>query len=425
MLLGHRSGIDHWSALTYAAVFGTALLMRAWQFIGSDSIASITEYDDGVYLSSAMSLLSGSWPYADFVMVHPPGITVLLAPFAAITHIASDQTALVTAHLFWMVIGAITATLVAVLARPWGLLPSAVAGFTYATWAVAVLPDRTLNQAAVINLLVVLAVLALSRPDRRWGAVVAGALLGLAMAIKIWAVVPLVLLGCWLLLDRGRRPAGQLMLGSLVSATAVCLPFFVLAPANMWHQVIATQLNRPSQGRGLIERSSVFFDGSLSGGSPLVASLVLALCVILIAPSITSLIARSSTNAEVDVIITITAAQMMALATSPSFYAHYAIWIAPGLALGAGRFFRTVPRKTVAAMESACPGCGRHCRHGVHHDGPKYRSANDCELNTSDRRTGPLRLVERGHLVDPGERTESRPRTWMPVHGRCLRRNAQ
>lgn len=347
MSLKSRSRPLRASAIVYVAVFGTALLMRSWQFIGADSIAATRDYDDGVYLSSAMSLLHGSSPYADFVMVHPPGITLLLLPFAALAHVTADQAALVAAHLVWIVIGSLTATLVAVLARPWGLVPSLVGGLTYATWSVAVLPERSLNQTAVINLLVLLAVLALSRIDWRRSVVAAGVLLGLAMTIKIWAVVPFGLLGCWLLLEHGGRRASQLLLAGFASATAICLPFFVLAPSNMWHQVITSQLTRPSQDRGVLERSSVFFDGAPSYGSTRVALLVLAVCILLIVPSMVSLITRSSTNIAVDVIIAITAAEILVLTTSPSFFPHYAIWIAPGLALGAGRQLRKVRWRSV------------------------------------------------------------------------------
>ena len=39
-------------------------------------------YDDGVYYSAATALVHGQLPYRDFLLLQPPGIAVLLAPFA-------------------------------------------------------------------------------------------------------------------------------------------------------------------------------------------------------------------------------------------------------------------------------------------------------------------------------------------------------
>ena len=37
-------------------------------------------YDDGVYLGAALHLVNGVLPYRDFVLLHPPGITLLMTP---------------------------------------------------------------------------------------------------------------------------------------------------------------------------------------------------------------------------------------------------------------------------------------------------------------------------------------------------------
>jgi hypothetical protein len=333
---------DRASTLVYLVVFGAALLVRSWPFITGASMANIGEYDDGVYFSSAQSLWHGSWPYADFVLVHPPGIVLLLLPFAGLAQLTSDSSAFVVAHLMWMFIGAFNATLIAVLARRWGTLAALVAGLVYAVWATTVVADRTLNQAAAMNLLILLAVVALTRSRR--GPLIAGVLLGLAMTVKIWAAIPFLLLAAFVLIGRDLRQATHLFLGGCAAATAVCLPFFVRAPTRMWSDVIETQAGRPNTGRSLLERSSVFFDATPSPGSTRMALIVLAVCAALVAPSLIALYRRRSTYVELDVLIAITVVELLLLGTSASFYPHYLMWAAPGLVLGAGRLVKDRPQ---------------------------------------------------------------------------------
>ena len=41
-------------------------------------------YDEGVYLGAATRLVNGALPYRDFVLVHPPGIVLLMFPVALV-----------------------------------------------------------------------------------------------------------------------------------------------------------------------------------------------------------------------------------------------------------------------------------------------------------------------------------------------------
>src|SRR5262249_49981655 len=45
----------------------------------------VSEYDDGTDFGSAIRLVHGAVPYHDFIMVQPPGITLIMYPVALIT----------------------------------------------------------------------------------------------------------------------------------------------------------------------------------------------------------------------------------------------------------------------------------------------------------------------------------------------------
>jgi alpha-1,2-mannosyltransferase len=52
----------------------------------------VTEYDDGPYFGSAVRLTQGILPYRDFVLVQPPGITLLMLPAAVLAKVTGTAT---------------------------------------------------------------------------------------------------------------------------------------------------------------------------------------------------------------------------------------------------------------------------------------------------------------------------------------------
>src|SRR5689334_13673207 len=89
------AGIRRWARRTAAdpvtvvIVVATAagLALRLFYLLHGGFLWSVTEYDDGPYFSSAVRLLQGALPYRDFVLVQPPGITLLMLPSAALAKI--------------------------------------------------------------------------------------------------------------------------------------------------------------------------------------------------------------------------------------------------------------------------------------------------------------------------------------------------
>ncbi len=72
-----------------AAILGVYALSRPFGLTGiHGSAQSGVGYDDGILLGSAIRLIHGDFPYSSFVFLHPPGISVLMSPVAALSLVA-------------------------------------------------------------------------------------------------------------------------------------------------------------------------------------------------------------------------------------------------------------------------------------------------------------------------------------------------
>ncbi len=67
--------------------------------LAGPGLFGVTEYDDGAYFGSALRLLQGIVPYRDFVLVQPPGITLLLVPAALLAKAAGAAGGMAAARL--------------------------------------------------------------------------------------------------------------------------------------------------------------------------------------------------------------------------------------------------------------------------------------------------------------------------------------
>ena len=148
-----------------------------------------------------------------------------------------------------MMLGAANAVLIWKILRPIGPVAAAFGGFCYAVFYPAIYSDKStlLESPATTALLIVILLLqplvhADSLPHGK--VLTAGALLGLAMTIKIWGVVTLLIVLGWLLLLRRYGVALHVLLASAAATMVICLPFFVAAPTAMWNQIFRDQIFR-------------------------------------------------------------------------------------------------------------------------------------------------------------------------------------
>jgi alpha-1,2-mannosyltransferase len=175
------------------AATGVALAIRLYLLTRLRYLTGITEYDDGVYLGGAVSLISGTVPYHGFAFVQPPGILLLMVPVALLAKVSAVTSAMAVARLLTVGASAACVTLLGSLVRHRGAFVTLVACGVLAVYPDDIMAAHTVLLEPWMNLLVLAgACLAfhggrLAAPRRL---VWAGALFGLAGAVKYWAVFP-------------------------------------------------------------------------------------------------------------------------------------------------------------------------------------------------------------------------------------------
>ncbi|MBA8794845.1 hypothetical protein FHX74_002464 [Friedmanniella endophytica] len=265
-----------WPAILLAGLVGTLAPMIG--DLRSGGLLGVGMYDDGVYFAAASGLVHGRLPYRDFLLLHPPGIVLTLSPFALLGSLTSDSTGFLVARLFWFLLGGVAAGLVVAILWRLHRIGGLVGGLFVALYYPAVTAGHTLVIEQTQTVLLLVAVLIVSRQPTRpqvlgwhrpvpWLAV--GVVLGLLPTLKIWGVVPLGLVGLWVLFRAGVRRAVLVAIGITVAGCAVYLPFFLQVPRLMWRYVVLDQTGRNPFNTSLLLR---FGDleglGAVPGGAP-------------------------------------------------------------------------------------------------------------------------------------------------------------
>ncbi len=324
-----------WWGPSLLLVATAAFLLRLLPVLHGGGLYGRGNYDDGVYYAAASGLVHGLLPYRDVLLLHPPGIVLALAPFAALAGLVGDPTALAVARIGFMLLGALNAVLVGVALRRSGLAAAVVGGLFYAVLFPVVYVEHTtlLEPLATTCLLgaVALAGSAAQTRSRIWASLVAaGFLLGVSSAVKIWGVVPAAAVVAWVLITLGWRRALATAGGVAVGATVICLPFFAAAPGQMWELVVASQLGRPTVGASWAGRAWTIIGLSPFSHTPVgwwlaIAAGILAGCC---AAACTSPVGR--------LCVIVLASMLGVLFTIPAWFLHYAAAAGGPLALVVG-----------------------------------------------------------------------------------------
>ncbi|MBO9553658.1 glycosyltransferase family 39 protein [Cellulomonas sp.] len=318
-----------------APTVGVAALAVAvrWGLLGGTTgLRGYHGYDDGVYFAAAMSFVHGRVPYRDFLLLHPPGIVVALSPFALLARWTDDATALATARVAFVLVGALNAVLVARVARRWGPTAAVVGGVVYALSPAAGLADRLtlLEPLGTLTLLggVLLLVRAAEARAPAWVPWAGGAVLGLGVTVKIWDVVPLVVVLGWQLVVRGRRVALRVAAGAAAAAALVVVPFAVAAGPRMLRMVVTDQLGRPRYPVGPAERLAgvVGADPTLPRPAGALAA-ALGVMVVVVAGAAAWRARRGR------LWVAMAVAQVAVLLAAPSWLPHYAAYATAAITL--------------------------------------------------------------------------------------------
>ena len=321
-----------------SAVVALAVVVRVGALWWHGALGSSFGFDEAVYFIGAQHLWSGELPYRDFLFVHPPGMLVALIPAAWLADLVGDSNAMAAAKVVFALVGAACAGLVAWLLLRFGATAALFGGGLYAVWSAAVWGETMLMMGPLLNLGLLVALVLLRRPE---GALVGGVVFGLAVTVKLWALVPLVVAGIWVLARYGRAPMMRFAAGAVAAAAVIVAAFLIAAPGRMFTDVVGFQSGRPRSDTGLGERV-FFFTGSLIGYERipnlgwLVVGLVGVVAVAL--PMIRVLRARVAVALWDEPVLwsVLALAQLGALAAAPSFYHHYTGFAVPALCLLAG-----------------------------------------------------------------------------------------
>ncbi len=298
----------------------------------------IVGFDDGVYFGSALQLVEGHLPYRDYVLVHPPAITVLLAPLALLAKVIGSAQALGLAKILTGLAGAASVPLIARLLWHRGAPVALAAAAILAVHDDAVASAYGVLLEPWLVLFCLLGAVLVFEGDRIgdgrrmwWGA----AVLGLACATKIWAIVPVLVLAVVCLPDlrRLRRYLG----GVAIVFAVVVAPFAVFAPGAFVHEVFVDQLLRSSAQRTVLAHRLLHLfsvappNGDLPSAQRGLLIAGAGLLAVLIAGGGVLLARRGSALERFAVLAA--AATVAMMLTPDTFYWHYTAFAVPFLAL--------------------------------------------------------------------------------------------
>jgi hypothetical protein len=196
----------------------------------------VTEYDDGVLFGNALRLVSGVIPYRDFAMVQPPGSALLMAPVALLAKGTGTAWGLAVARILTVCADTANVVLLGVLVRHRGPVTAGVACGLYAVYPDALVAAHTFLLEPWLNLCCLAAAALIFDGDRLATAdtrrlALGGAAFGFGVAVKIWAVVPLVLVGL-LLAVTARQPRPPAPRTSLLRTLAARARPVAASPAS-------------------------------------------------------------------------------------------------------------------------------------------------------------------------------------------------
>lgn len=332
-------GFSFGSGWSWAVPLGVAVLALGCRLVPvlvGTGLAGRDGYDPYVYYAAAVAVFTGHVPYRDFLLLHPPGVLVVLQPFAALGALFGDSVGMAAARVGFMLIGVASCLLVyRILARSAGRTAALIGSVMYAVWRPAVYTERNVRLEAVATLVVLIGLLVLQRTERTaraasWSPAWAGAWFALSAVVKIWGVVPLAVLAVWLLIAWGWRAAARCTLGAAAVFAVVFGPLSLVAP-QWFGMVVVDQLGRNrsavSEGSRLAQLVGL---PSLSAG--VVALIALGLALVVIAAAL--VVALRVPAGRLAAVLTLS--MFATLLVGPSWFAHYPAFVAGPLCLVVG-----------------------------------------------------------------------------------------
>jgi hypothetical protein len=314
-----------------------ALGLRLYQLARPGHLLGVGDYDDGADFGSAIWLVHGVLPYRDFVVVQPPGITLLMTPAALLSRLTgSTEWAIAAGRLLTALAGAASVALGGLLVRHRGLLATIVTCGIIAIFPGSVQSAHTVLLEPWLVAFCLAGAVAVFDGDhladgRRliWG----GAAFGFAGAIKVWAIIPVAVI-CVLCLPRFRQ-AARYLAGVAVGFCIPVLPFAILAPRSFYDSVVVAQLVRSGARTPLTFRLAELTGlASWHLGPAALAAAGVVLVVLVAGLLVAASLATRCPPAPLEWFAVVTAVIVVVAFLVPAdFYYHYPAFLAPFLAM--------------------------------------------------------------------------------------------
>ena len=223
-----------------------ALGIRGFQLAKPGHLLGVGDYDDGADFGSALRLIQGLVPYRDFIIVQPPGITLLMAPAAAVSKLATTAWAIAVGRILTAAASAAAVVLGGLLVRHRGVFATIVTCGVIAIYPGSAQAAHTVLLEPWLTAFCLAGAVAVFDGDRlatsgkrlAWG----GAAFGFAGAIKVWAIIPVVVIAVAFLPQY--RQLARFAAGVAAGFLIPVIPFAAVAPGRFYDSVVVAQLVR-------------------------------------------------------------------------------------------------------------------------------------------------------------------------------------
>ena len=151
------------------------------------------------------------------------------------------------ARFTWILLGGLNAALVVLILRKISLTAAVSGGLFYAAYFPAIYSEHltlleALGTAGVLLTLLVGNLADAADRSSVARVVTAGLVAGAAASVKVWGVIPVLVIVVWLLIRVGWRCSLLFLGAGVAGCSLVCLPFFLSAPRAMWQMVVDDEL---------------------------------------------------------------------------------------------------------------------------------------------------------------------------------------
>ena len=327
--------------LTIIIITLIALILRVYyQYTRPGFLLGVTEYDDGPYFGSAVRLVHGSMPYKDFVLVQPPGITLLMSPVGLLTYWTGTAWGLAIGRILTVLAATAGVALAGLLVRHRGLLAVLLTCGIVAVYSDGVAAAHTVLVEPWLVLFCLAGAVAVFDGDRItastkrlvWG----GVLFGFAGAVEAWAIVPVLVLAL-LCLPQIKRAA--IFVGGVAAGFVIpVLPFAIAGPTQLYRSLITAQVGYRAHavrvGVLLRLRNMIGIPYALGWSKSLLLLAVLALVIFVVVTQAAAILVTQQPPPTLDWFAGVTTVLIVAMFLwPPQFHYHFTEFLAPFMAL--------------------------------------------------------------------------------------------